>query len=390
MAGETHEQTINTAMGEILSSLVQSWNVRAEQIGKVFEDGGRPDILIEEPGGWPVVIEAEVGNHRQAENDAQARLGTYLVDSPKTIDSAVALVYSDSLRKHDGQALRDAIRKAEFEYAVFSREADIKSKRFPTSGWLSGGVNELAMLVRRVSVPTSRVEALADVLETGISRAEGAFSSEHPTGSPLGEYGISYTYKGRRYREIAGSTKTAARSALEARRGEIRQDRFNIPTKKRVPRFRDFADEYMDNARLNKRSWRRDKCCMERFNTAFGKYHLDEITPRQIERYKMARSRDCVPYTKREITRRTVNIELTLLKRMFNLAVKWGYIEANPMQHVEVFRLTEKKRRILTPEEQKKLLAVAPPHLGRSRIDPAHADPSSWNCPYLRAPSIIV
>ena len=77
----THEQTINTSLGEVLQDFGQGWDIRSEHVGRVFEEGGRPDILIEKPDGWPVVLEAEVGNRRQAEIEAQQRLGNCLVSS---------------------------------------------------------------------------------------------------------------------------------------------------------------------------------------------------------------------------------------------------------------------------------------------------------------------
>lgn len=72
----THEQTINTALGEVLQDLGREWVIRSEHVGRVFENGGRPDILVEKRDGWPVVLEAEVGNYRQAEIEARSRLGT--------------------------------------------------------------------------------------------------------------------------------------------------------------------------------------------------------------------------------------------------------------------------------------------------------------------------
>ena len=56
----THEQTINTSLGELLQPLGRTWAIRSEDVGRVFEEGGRPDILIEKSDGWPIVIEAEV------------------------------------------------------------------------------------------------------------------------------------------------------------------------------------------------------------------------------------------------------------------------------------------------------------------------------------------
>ncbi len=186
MADGTHEQTINAALGEVLAGLIHGWRVSAERIGGVVERGGRPDILVEDQSGWPVVIEAEVGNHRQAERDALARLGGRLSRAPRTIETAVALVYPEALRHKDAGALRNAILSARFEYAVFTSTTDHSAQRFPLSGWLSGGVGDLAMLTHRVSVPPSRVEALAVALEGGVNRAEGYLSAQHPHGSPIG------------------------------------------------------------------------------------------------------------------------------------------------------------------------------------------------------------
>ena len=185
MATKTHEQTINTALGEVLSDLGQSWSIRSEQVGRIFEEGGRPDILIEKSEGWPIVIEAEVGNHRQAEVEAQSRLNNRLVSSVNTIQMAFALVYPEELRNHQGQALRDAIRETRLEYVLFSVESDGETVRFPESGWLSGFVSELAILLHRSSIPSWKVEALADALENGVNRAEGTFAATHPSGSSL-------------------------------------------------------------------------------------------------------------------------------------------------------------------------------------------------------------
>jgi len=186
MPGGTHEQTINTAVGEVLADLCPGWRVRAERTGQVFVGGGRPDILIEEPGGWPVVIEGEVANRHQAETEAEARLSRQLVDNPRSVESAVALVYPEDLRRHDGRALRNAIRESVFEYVVVGAASNGGRSRFPASGWLSGGIRGLSMLVRRISVPISRVEELAVELENGVKRAAGGLLSEHPIGSPLG------------------------------------------------------------------------------------------------------------------------------------------------------------------------------------------------------------
>ena len=182
----THEQTINTSLGEVLSEQGRGWRIRSEQVGRIFEEGGRPDILIEKSGGWPIVIEAEVGNHRQAEFEAQSRLGNRLISSADAVHAVVALVYPQELRHYQDAALRSALRAAQYEYALLRLEADGSSSRFPEVGWLSGGISDLAVLLHRSTIPAWQVETLADALERGVNRAEGVLSATHPPPSPLG------------------------------------------------------------------------------------------------------------------------------------------------------------------------------------------------------------
>lgn len=182
----THEQTINTSLGEVLSEQGRGWRIRSEEVGRIFEEGGRPDVLIEKSGGWPIVIEAEVGNHRQAELEAQSRLGNRLVSSADAIHAVVALVYPIDLRQFQGAALRSALRSTSLEYALFRLEADGSSSRFPEAGWLSGNVSDLALLLHRSTIPAWQVEALADALERGVVQAEGTLTATHPHPSALG------------------------------------------------------------------------------------------------------------------------------------------------------------------------------------------------------------
>ena len=181
----THEQTINTSLGEVLGEFGRDWSIRSEQVGRIFEDGGRPDILIEKSDRWPIVLEAEVANHRQAEIEARSRLGNRLVSSGATIHAAVALVYPEELRRYHGASLRDALRASRLEYALFTVEADGSVSRFPDAGWIFTGIFELVVLLHRSSIPAWRIEALADSLERGIIQASGTFSATYPHNAVL-------------------------------------------------------------------------------------------------------------------------------------------------------------------------------------------------------------
>ena len=181
-AGKTHEHTVNVALGEVLGELRSGWRVLDEKKGALV-DGGRADVLVLEGANWPVVIEAELANHRSAEQDAIARLGKRPTGSEYAIETAIALVYPPEFQRLDGEALRQAIRTTDaLEYALYSKVRDDERgiERLPQAGWLRGSAIELAMLVHRAATPARRVEALADVLESGIRDAADRFSTFHP------------------------------------------------------------------------------------------------------------------------------------------------------------------------------------------------------------------
>ena len=161
------EPSANNALGAILRRMLPSCAVHSETTRAIIDHPGlQPDILITAIDRAPVVIEAEYIPAYTAEDEAKARLGLQLADGGKRIESAIALRYpSDVANAPD---LDGAIRSARLEYAVFYEEDEA---RFPASGWLQGGVSDLADLIRLVSVSESEVDAAADILEQGIDRA---------------------------------------------------------------------------------------------------------------------------------------------------------------------------------------------------------------------------
>ena len=129
---------------------------------------GRPglqlDNLVTAADRAPVVVEAEYEASGNAEGDASARLGLPVVDEIHPIEAAIALRYPDTVRFADN--LRDALAAARLSYAVLYQDG----RRFPESGWLEGGVADLADLIRLESVPQQAVDAAANALQQGIDR----------------------------------------------------------------------------------------------------------------------------------------------------------------------------------------------------------------------------
>ena len=60
-------------------------------------------------------------------------------------------------------------------------------ERLPASGWLTGNVRDLAVLVQRATAPPPRVDALAKRLENGIEWAADSFTKANPYGRGRGD-----------------------------------------------------------------------------------------------------------------------------------------------------------------------------------------------------------
>jgi integrase len=121
--------------------------------------------------------------------------------------------------------------------------------------------------------------------------------------------------------------------------------------------FGEFGERYMEHAKVNKRSWSRDEQMLGHLKEFFGsERQLTNITPADIEGYKLHR--------RAFVSGPTVNRELALLKRMFNLAITWDlFLDLNPVRKVRFFREVNTGRRILNPEEEGELLRHAAPYL---------------------------
>ena len=161
------EPSANNALGRALQRMLPGCEVRTEQTRVIDGHPGlQPDMLITAAGRSPVSIEAEYDPAASVEAEAKSRLG--LETAARPIEAAVALRYPAAVG--DAADLDAALDAARLSYAVFTHERKASS-RFPETGWLDGSVEDLADLVRLVSVPQGAVDQAATELEAGIERA---------------------------------------------------------------------------------------------------------------------------------------------------------------------------------------------------------------------------
>ena len=163
------EPNANNALGSLLQDMLPRSQVRSENTQAISGHPGlRPDIIVAAPGRSPVVVEAEYMPARTVEPEAKSRLGLEVAANGRIIEAAIALRYPDAIG--DAHDLRAALSSARLAYCVFTERAkDVQ--RFPKSGWVEGAVEDLADMVRLVSVPQRAVDQAAATLKEGIEGA---------------------------------------------------------------------------------------------------------------------------------------------------------------------------------------------------------------------------
>ncbi|MCB9748200.1 MAG: site-specific integrase, partial [Candidatus Omnitrophica bacterium] len=133
------------------------------------------------------------------------------------------------------------------------------------------------------------------------------------------------------------------------RRVEIAEGKYLDIRKKVKIKFNVFADEFLNiHCKANKKSWVTDSYHLNRLKEYFNGKYLYSITIKEIEQYKLERSKQVSPAT--------VNRELATLKTLFSKAVIWEKIFNNPAKNVKFIREPAGRLRFLEQEEIIKLL----------------------------------
>ena len=168
---------------------------------------------------------------------------------------------------------------------------------------------------------------------------------------------IDYYVNGRRKREKIGPSKKLAQNVLRKRKVQVAENRFLDVKREEKVKFKDFAQMYMElYSKPNKKSWKTtDFNSLKKLIPFFGDRDLSEIMPVMIEQYKIER--------KQHVSPRSVNIELSCLRAIFNKAIAWGKAKENPMKKVKFLRENNKRLRYLEKEEIERLLSNCTPIL---------------------------
>lgn len=161
---------------------------------------------------------------------------------------------------------------------------------------------------------------------------------------------IDFYYEGKRYKETVGAVnRTVAKEKLIIRKREVIQGTYK-PKKVEIG-FEKFREQYIEYAKSNKKpsSAQRDEYSLKHLEVVFGGKRLSDISPFLVEKYKTLRKVEGAKPA-------TINHEMACLRHMFTMALKWGKAEKNPVREVKFLKEPQGKDRILTPDEEKRLL----------------------------------
>jgi integrase len=166
-----------------------------------------------------------------------------------------------------------------------------------------------------------------------------------------GEYWyIDYYHRGRRYREKVGPSKGQAVQALSVRKSEIAQGKFKLLPKRGALTFEGLTEKYLDLVSVHKRGHHVEQYIVKTLTAFFGKSRVFNLTAEDAEKYKAFRSQSVKPAT--------INRELTLAKHILVKGVEWKVIADNPFRGVRNLRVLKHVERVLSADEEVKLLAA--------------------------------
>lgn len=171
----TAETTVNPAFYEVLKAMHPRW--REPDSGGVEQTkvlrgspGSQPDLVISPSGSAPVVIECKIGKSGDVEQKAKSRLNQILEVNGRTIETALAVVYPQSLEHTSGAELASELRDtSNLKWVMWFLSPQNKAVRFPLSGWVEGSAADLAGVIESRGVSTQDVEKTADALHNAVN-----------------------------------------------------------------------------------------------------------------------------------------------------------------------------------------------------------------------------
>lgn len=172
-----------------------------------------------------------------------------------------------------------------------------------------------------------------------------------------------YQSEGTRKREVvtipgvdpSRVTRQDALKALSIRKAQIAEGKFEIAQTKKPLIFDRLLERHLEWTKDNHKEPERDFAAAKPLLSFFGGKLISNINLWQVDKYKSQR---------KALGRKpeTINKELGVLRRMFNLAIEWKVISSNPVKGIKLLQIPKYIPRVLKEDEFEKLYKAASYH----------------------------
>jgi excisionase family DNA binding protein len=165
---------------------------------------------------------------------------------------------------------------------------------------------------------------------------------------------------GKRIQKVAphAATKEEAVLALQQEVSDEFDRVHGIKRERKKIKLKDFVGIYLeDYAKVAKKSWETDEYRLKKIKEFFKEVELRDISPLMVQKFRAYSLRNGAGES-------TVNREVTLLKKMFNVAIEERYLEQNPAKGIKMYSEMDMVRdRVLTAVEETRLFAELADHV---------------------------
>jgi len=186
-----------------------------------------------------------------------------------------------------------------------------------------------------------------------------------------------FSHRGKRYRiKLDAQSKAQAKKMATEIEYRILAENYQILNKLSSITLRELSDRYLEYAKSNKRSWKRDIVSLKNIlnmvieNKKLGDYTIDSIKVTHVQKYQILRKKELNErYAAKGIAEEdrnyaTCNRELACLRHIFNIAIEWEMLKKNPVvSRVVKFDKEKSRDRTLEDEEFAGLLRACSGHL---------------------------
>ena len=157
----SREDVLNVVLAGVLGKARHGWTVWGQSTN-MLESNKQPDIITQETGANPIIIETEFMPAATLEHDMENKLNQTDAEG-RNVAAVIGVRIPIEIKKLNQTEIKHEIKTTDkLEYAALT------PTRFPAQGWLKGTAFDVARMAQTLSVPHDKVDASVDMVISDI------------------------------------------------------------------------------------------------------------------------------------------------------------------------------------------------------------------------------